>query len=188
MDDSKMTSILKMPQTIFFALKDDLLPVFEAAERQGPLQYVLSGAFPSSNVSIFDHGWDIPTLGKATFESASGSDSYLVCEVGTQVIVRHRESDGHNRFFVDQVLNPDSITLSPGGMWDEDVMLYGRVASASDSEISLHLLRRFDLAIRKHFLKVGRSYVGPRALELLKMGKRLTIAKQSPPEFDLKLP
>lgn len=176
-----------MPQTLFFGLKDDLLPVFQMIERKGPLQYALTGVFSSPSLSVFNHGGDIPILGKATFASAIGSDAFLVCEVGQRIEVRNRVSDGVERFFVDQLMNPDTITFSPGGMWSEDIMLYGHVGSASDSEASIRLLRRFNAAIRKHFVKVGAYWVGPSALELLKSGKRLTIAEQSPKEFDLKL-
>jgi hypothetical protein len=86
---------------------------------------------------------------------------------------------------VDQLRNPDSVTFTPAGIWDDDVILHGRVATASDSEASQALMRRFHVAIKKGFAKVKAFYVGPQAMELLKAGKRLTIAAQSPREFDL---
>ena len=86
---------------------------------------------------------------------------------------------------MDQLANPDTVTLTPGGVWTQDIVLYGRVATASDSKASQELMRRFACAIKKQFTKIRAFYVGPKARELLDKGKRLTIAAQSPRDFDL---
>jgi len=175
-----------VPQTLFFALREDLLAVFDAVESQGPLQYVPFGGFASPSVPRYSCGEEIPTLGRATCESAIASDTFLVTESGIAIDIRHGKSNDTDRYFVDQLFNPDTITFSSGGMWKE-ILLYGRVASASDSVLSRRLLRRFQSAIKKRFVRIGAYYVGPSAVHMLKLGKRLTIAEQSPPEFDLKL-
>jgi hypothetical protein len=46
-------------------------------------------------------------------------------------------------------------------------------------------MKRFNSAVKKTFTKVKAFYVGPKALELLERGMRLTISAQSPREFDL---
>jgi hypothetical protein len=137
----------------------------------------------------YGRGADIPNLGKATFASAIGSDTFLVCAPDVTIKVRAvDQSDGVRSFHTDQLVNPHTITFSSGGSWTEDILLYGRVASASNSPASKRLLNRFRYAIKKHFATIGACYVGPGALQLLKEGKRLTIAEQSPREFDLTLP
>ena len=90
---------------------------------------------------------------------------------------------------MDQFYNPDTITFSPGGRWTEDVLLYGRFATVSAffSDYAKRLMNRFRYQSEKHFVRVRGSYVGPGAMALLKAGKRLTIAQQSPREFDLSL-
>jgi hypothetical protein len=77
------------------------------------------------------------------------------------------------------------VEFKPGGIWNEDVLLHGRIATASESQISQALMKRFQSAAKKTFSKVKAFYVGPKALVLLDSGKRLTISAQSPREFDL---
>src|SRR5262249_18351001 len=68
------------------------------------------------------------------------------------------------------------------------VLLHGDIGTISSSPISRKLMRRFEGAIKKRFSKIGSYYyVGPRALELLKSGARLTAAEQCPREHDLVL-
>ena len=70
---------------------------------------------------------------------------------------------------------------------DEEIVLYGRFAtvSACFSEPAKRLMARFRYRVQKMFVRLGAYHVGPKALDLLKAGKRLTIAEQSPREFDL---
>jgi hypothetical protein len=69
-------------------------------------------------------------------------------------------------------------------MWNEEILLAGRVGTASNSEESQKLMKRFHSAIKRRFIKVKAYWVGHGALELLRSGNRLTIAEQSPREFD----
>lgn len=179
-----------MKHVLFFALKEDLLPVLELVESKGALKYARMGNFAGhqikDDISVFDTGVGIPNLGKASADSASSCDGFLVCERETPVNLRHLQGiNGEQRVLVDQLVNPDSVEFTPGGIWNEDVVLHGRIATASDSEISKALMKRFQTAIKKTFSKVKAFYVGPKALALLESGKRLTISAQSPREFDL---
>lgn len=175
-----------MRHILFFATKEDLLPMLQMAEAREPLKYVRTGNFTKPNLEIFLRGSDIPGLGKATCESAHASASYLVCEQALPVVVRQiNRTDGTERFCVDQLHNPDTVGFTPAGMWNDDILLHGRVATASDSEVSQSLMKLFHTAIKKRFTKIRAFYVGPNAQLMLRAGKRLTIAEQSPREFDL---
>jgi hypothetical protein len=48
-------------------------------------------------------------------------------------------------------------------------------------------MKRFRAAMKESFTRVRAFWVGPQAMELLRNGKRLTLAEQCPPEMDLKL-
>jgi hypothetical protein len=173
----------------FFALKEDLVPMLKLVESKGPLQYVLTGNFPKREFKqiVFDTGLKIPNLGKATADQWIGCDAFLVCEREATINLRTLHGyDGHERICIDQLANPDSVTFTPGGMWNEDVVLNGCVGTASESQTSKALIKRFKGAIKKSFSKVRAFYLGPKALQLLESGKRFTGAVQSPREFDLK--
>jgi hypothetical protein len=179
-----------MKQILFFALKEDLVPVLELVESKGPLQYILMGNFLKREFKqiVFATGVLIPNLGKATANQWSGCEAFLVSGRETAINLRTLQgNDGHERVCIDQLANPDSVTFTPGGIWNEDVVLNGRVGTASESQASQALMKRFQAAIKKAFSKVKAFYVGPKALTLLESGKRLAGAVQSPRELDLVL-
>jgi hypothetical protein len=189
----------------FYATKNDLLPVTERVESAVPVKYVRFGNVTKLPPESFNCAAQIPNLGIASHPSAVVCEKFLLCD--SQTIIKPRqlktltEEDvarsiiadkrplraliGLNRFAIDQLLNPDTITFTPGGIWNEDILLHGGIGTASDSKTSQALMKRFKAAIRKTFIKIQAFYVGPQALELLKSGKRLTMAAQSPPEYNL---
>ncbi len=197
---SAATSILEVPVSfslasdpmkhiLFYATKEDLVPLLEVVDSKGAVKYVRTGNFPKdmfeSSFSSFNTGAEIPNLGKASADSSSACATFLVCERGTPINLQTIQGINMERICVDQLVNPDSVTFTPGGVWNEDVVLHGRVATVSDSQISQALMKRFQSAIKKNFSKVRAFYVGPKAAELLGNGKRLTISVHSPREFDL---
>lgn|SRR5262245_15430405 len=179
-----------MKQILFFALKEDLLAMLELVESRGLLKYLRMGNFGSAEitdgVNAFNTGAEIPNLGRATADQSSGCDTFLVCEPESAIHLRRFQAyDGRERVCVDQLVNPDSVTFTPAGVWNEDIVLNGAIGTASDSEISQALMKRFHAAVKKTYSKVRAFYVGPKALALLESGKRLAGAAQSPREFDL---
>jgi hypothetical protein len=202
-----------MKHLLFFAIKDDLLPVLQAFEATKPVKYIRTDTLTTCNYVCFERGAAIPNLGNASNASAIGCESFLVCERGIEINLRRlkpltnadidRRSIliggqeiavnpqplnpivGLERFAIDQLVNPDTVVFTPGGVWNEEILLHGRIATASESDASQNLMKRFQSALKKHFTKIKAFYVGPGALALLKSGKRLTASEQSPREFDL---
>lgn len=175
-----------MKQIQFFAVRDDILLVLESVERDGPLQYVRTGNQLSQDFETFLRGTDIPNLGVADRETGSVCKAFLVTKATLPITVQSMKgASGVQRYLMDQLLNPDTVTFTPAGMWEEDIILQGVVGTASDSTISQELMKKFNSAFRKSFSKVQGRFVGPQASALFNAGKRLTIAAQSPREFDL---
>jgi hypothetical protein len=83
------------------------------------------------------------------------------------------------------LINPDSITFSHSGFFSPEILLYGRVGTASDSAVAKKLCRVFSSAIAKEFDRVKAFWVAPQANELLRKGCWLTIGAHSPKEYDL---
>ena len=175
-----------MKQILFFALKDDLLPVLEAVEHESPLKYVRMGQSSESDYESFVHGFALPNLGKANADFASGCETFLVTPCATPINIRPIElAAGSRRYCIDQLVNLESVAFTPAGIWDEKIVLHGRVATVSESAISQELMKRFNAAFRRQFRKVKAFWVGPSARALLDAGKRLTISAHSPRDFDL---
>jgi hypothetical protein len=175
-----------MKHVLFFALRDDLAAVIEVVEANTQIKYVRMGNFTTPETETFLSGLELPNLGKADSDSASTCTSYLVCRRDTPVNVRALEgAGGVSRFLVDQLSNPDTVVFTPAGLWDDDTLLHGRVATISESELSQEMMKVFGAVFRKKFTKLKAFFVGPMALAFLNAGKRLTSSAQSPREFDL---
>ena len=175
-----------MKQILFFALKDDLVSMIDAAEAIEALKYVRVGNYTNPEIQALNSALDIPDLGRASSGTASTSASYLVCKRDTPVNARPvATAGGASRFPVDQLVNPDSVVFTPAGIWTDEILLHGRLATVSDTAPAQELMKLFNSVVRKRFTKVRAFYVGPQALTWLQAGKRLTISDQSPREFDL---
>lgn len=178
--------------TQFFALREDLLPILAGIESKTPLRYTLSGRYLEPRMKTYLTGSEIPNLCIAERESAINCAAYLVHE--PQVPLRLRtviETDRDNKpigksYHLDG--HEDSIVLMPGGLWRGEILLYGWVTcSPWANDGAKRMRRRFQSAIRRHFQQIGGYYVAAGAHEMLKAGKRLTIAEQSPRSFDVSL-
>jgi hypothetical protein len=178
-----------MKHILFFALKGDLLPLLELVEGKGRLKYARMGNFArrevQDGVNVFEAGAGIPNLGRASADSSMACEAFLICEQGTPINPRYFQGIDGERVCIDQLANPDSIEFTPGGIWKDEVLLHGRIATASASQASQVLMKRFHVRVKKTFTKVRAFYVGPNALKLLESGKRLAGAVQSPGEYDL---
>jgi hypothetical protein len=177
-----------MTQILFYATKEDLLPIFEFTEASKPLKYVRTGRYTRPKPEVLASGTSIPEIGTANSDSSIGCDSYLILGQSSDVALRQiPQRDGPTNYVVDQLINPDSVIITAGGVRTPGVLLHGRVATASDSPQSQELMKLFASAFRKRFRKVKAFWVGKHALAQLESGTRLTIAVSSPSEFDLKL-
>jgi hypothetical protein len=173
-------------QIVFFAVEGDLLPVLEAVEQAGAVSYFPMDSSSSAVSDAILRAADIPKLGAASAASSINCDAYLVVERSVSIAIRTvRQTTGVNAYVVDQLENPESVVLTPGGLWTEGVIIMGRVATASDAPMSQALMKRFQRAVKRSFTKIRAFYVGPHAAACMDRGYRLTIASQSPRDLDL---
>lgn len=171
----------------FYALPNDLLAVFSTVESRQAFRYTamvhLRTATPQSVLS----GKELPTLrALAPTDSAASGHCYLVTLRDTIPKGRPIELDtGGTIYAFDPMLNPDSIELTPGARHSSQALLYGRIASGTNSAISKDIFECFKRAIGKHFRRINSFWVGPDAEAAWRQGARLTIGVASPPEYDL---
>lgn len=172
----------------FYAVRDDLIDLLRLVESEAALRYTLTGNFlkseVGSSVRVFETGVSIPTLGTASANSSASCEEYLVFTPDVSVNLRAVGKNGE-RICVDQLANADSVTFTPCGIWNDSVVLEGRIATASDSHLSQILMKRFHAAVTQLFSKVGSCYVGQKTLALLHKGMRFTSDAQSPAAYDL---
>ena len=174
-------------QRMFYATPEDLLPVLDYYDSKQDVKYVRTGMFHSPELIVFNSGRSISTIFQpAPYVNAIAGFNYLVTPSNEKVNIRPcPQSAGGVRYAVDQAINGRTFTLLHGGIFEERILLYGRVATSVDDTIALKLFRSFSRAIEKHFTRIKAFYVGPNAESLLDSGFRLGDAA-SPMEYDLR--
>ena len=174
-------------QFMFYATARDLMPVLSLLEARKKLQYTPMHHVMSDRAQLYFSYANIPDFGRTYDPTAIMNPTYLVALQGTAVQVEtiHLRTGGVN-FSIGQDLNKDTVTLSPGGMYGREALLYGSIATVSESDASFNL---YDFMVEPYiarFAKVHEFFLGPEALELWRSGLRLTTAATSPTKFDLK--
>lgn len=176
-----------MRQILFYATKEDLLLILKSVEASRLLKYARTGRYVRPKPQMFLSGASIPGLGIADNDSSISCESYLVLDPATDVEVRQvLQTDGMTSYHIDQLVNPNSVVITAGGIRTPGVYLHGRVATASDTPQSQDLMRLFAPVFRKQCGKIKAFWVGAHALRQLEGGARFTMAVSSPSEFDLK--
>src|SRR5262245_14780046 len=127
-------------QIMFYATAPDLIGVLTKLERARPLQYTRTGMFDVERPQAYPSCSAIPDFGRAIHPTAVANPTYLVSTAGHEIHVRKvPQQAGGILFAIDQMANPDTIALSPGGRFGNDVILYGKIGTVSQSPISKDL-------------------------------------------------
>jgi hypothetical protein len=167
---------------------NDIRSVLEAAEEGGPLLYARTGLFDQeSSAAAAAVGRDLPGLGCAATGDTVSEAAYLVLEAGHALNVRrvHAKS-GKTLFAVDQLMNPSSVVLRPGGIYYDQCLIAGELTTVSDTAEALRLHHRFADAIRQSFRRIRSSWVGAEAYQLWENGFRLTHNVRASSAYDLR--
>lgn len=170
-----------------WATRSDLLRVLQRVERRAPLCYRLCGAFDSQDVPSWESASEIAALGVAREGKWNSEDCYLVLSQNVPFTLRSVRLGGGARYFVDQLENPESVTLWSGGLYRKQCLIMGEFGTVSPARAGFDLFGAIRRAVRTEFQKVRDAYVGPEAYELGKHGVRLTDFAASPREDDLPL-
>ena len=169
----------------FFATRADLVGLLGEVSESVSLDFTLRRHYATPDVRRYN-GVDIPSLGVVNRDQPA--DEYLVTMPDTEVVLREVVIRGVPHFSVDQVLNPASACLTPGGSAGNSVLLRSVLTSLYKTPGSNKIMNLFKRVMTKRmFVKVNAFWVGPEAMAWLRDGKRLTIAVQAAPEFDLRM-
>jgi len=159
--------------------------VFEAQYR---VKYIPIKLRTKPEFEEYDSLLDVPSLGTNTTGDHITGDHYLILpkdhDVRFESVLQEK---GGIHYFVDQSLNPVSITFLPGGIYQRQNLICGHIGTVSKHPESIEMYKSFTKAVTKGFRKIGNYRVGAEALRLMDRGFRMiTIGVRSPPEYDLK--
>lgn len=171
----------------FFATRDDLLELLAEIESARRIHYVEAGMFETAELTVYPSAFHIPDLGLINVHSTVLGLTLLIADVTTCFTCeRVPQRRGGVRYTVYQDRNPDTISLRPGGQFDEQTILAGDFGTCTDSPVSAALLRAVARAVRKKWGKAREYWVSQGASAILDDGGRLTADLHSPAEYDLR--
>jgi len=187
----------KSKSIYFFATKSDIAAVILDVESQQSLKYTEAGMFDSPEPRTLVSGLEIPNLGHARSGEPNLEPFWLITRADSRIKVESvPQRRGGTRFSVDAELNPESVVLQPGGVfegiarwpgrsYEGRAVVAGQIGTATPNEVSLELAKQFAVAIRKRFIRIKSSYVGSEAERLFGAGWRLTPGIRSAEICDL---
>ena len=174
----------------FFATRSDLLAFLELVEDRKAIKYTGIGRFPPQKDIDLDLTYasakDIAGLGVSNHSSSILSNAYLVSDRNLVITPRFVSVvTMGDMLFIDQLRNPETVVLTPGGEFGENVLLMGSVSSVGSSKNVRTMMRLLRTCLEKcGFIKSHFVFLGSNAIKFLKAGNRLTISAESPVEDD----
>lgn len=175
----------------FFATPEDLREPIQRVQASRSLHYAEAGNFESPEITLSNSLLDIADLGSAQKNQTLLCSRYIALPADVTLLVRRLgEVTGKTRYLVDQLINPTSLVIRPGGVFGDRFVLCGEIGTCSDDEASVELFRLFKHSFVKSFkpFESFRVYlVGPGALSRYNAGARLvTMGAEDDPSYDLK--
>jgi hypothetical protein len=169
----------------FYATADDISSIVSAVLVQSPMTFVQTDLY--EQCPVLAEWQDIAGLfGIAVAGDQAREPTFLVLS-GAQFVPRAvPQRDGSTKVAADQIRNPKSIILRPGGKWHDEAIIAGQVSTISEDTDSVALWNCFAQVIKKRWKKIQSYYVGTEALNFLRGGGRLTFNIKSPSEYDLR--
>lgn len=176
-----------MPKSInIFATRTDLARVVATVESRCPLMYAAAGLFDELPSAIKGSIVDLEDFGIAKSSQQVHNPSYLSYPDETSLIVREvPQRKGGIKYAVDQLGNPQSVTIRPGGVFEESCIIAGQIGTVSKDAFSLKLANLFAHEVRKQFSRIRSYYVGAEAEQFMNQGYRLTADARMSLEYDL---
>jgi len=170
----------------FFATREDLEEVIEAVEAERALTFVRAGLFDEPSADSVDSLRAIQHFGVAPAGDSMQCPNYLVGNRPFVPVVRSvLQRRGGTKYAIDQLENPQTISIRPGGAFGDFVLIAGTLGTSSHDAVSLELYRLFMGAFRLRFQAIKSFRVGRSAARLLDAGARLTQNVSSPVCYDL---
>lgn len=184
----RVRSVNLSSMTLFFATKADLLEISQNVEQVSQIKYLKQNSKETEDVRILSSLKDYENLG-INSSGEKSAETFLVVEKAEPYYIREVQlNKGGMRYFLDQVLNPNSILLRPGGLYKDDFLICGEIGTMGNSIESKKIYNIFLKAIKQQSCanKEG-LFVGQDAMKLYGKRRFIGISIKQPEEYDLLL-
>lgn len=170
---------------IFFADSNDFKKIALDVEARQRIHYFEAGSFDIEEVSHYATLLDVPELGISKSGISGLNRYYLVLPQDIKLNVRTvQQNAGGVRYFVDQLVNPNSVIIRVGGIWNDSAIIASSLDTIAKEVDALSIFKEFSSSIRK-FKKINSFPVGPNAILKSKDRFRFTDDIRNPISQDL---
>lgn len=178
-------------QLMFYATKEDLVPILSHIESIFDIKYVLTGLFECNTPIIYESYEEILDFGYIDNPYyGSSQNSLMIMEKSNEIFVRDiPQRKGGILYAVDPMKNLQSIELRLGGIYTkkENILVVSRTAYVNENSFSESIYKELIKKIKKSFKKYDfMEWVGPNAEKKLKEGWRLVEDARRSTNYDLK--
>lgn len=159
-----------------FATPQDWMHVLRIVVARRDLIAVAAGMFDRPEVDLLE----LTAISPPTAH-------YLVTDRRGKITLRAvPQRGGGTKFAIDQLANPQTVSVQPGFVVRNEKLIAGHVGTASEDPVSIELFSLFFLVIHENFVTIKSYLVGPQAATMLDAGVRLTPTAKSPAAYDLR--
>jgi hypothetical protein len=159
------------------ATTSDLIGLMSAIEAQKPLKYTLTG-FPDEPLLKQANSFTgIEGFGISKYGQLVPDDSFLLSEPGLEIQIKPvPQNKGGIKYSISTPLNPKTLCLSPGGLFESNDVIAGELGKYSDEPEVKEMFKIFQREIKRQFKrhKECTYWLGKEAAARHLAGARLT--------------
>ena len=177
-------------QLHYFSTHNDFSEIIEIIEIKFKITYYHCMPNKSNEFPAYETYFEIPNIGINETGFWFFPNQYLIIPKNIALNIREViTSTGELNCSLNQIINPDSVSFHPSGVYEKekDVLVSGCISTISESQFSLDIYKQMTKEIKKRFKRIGYAYVSPEAHENLKNGWRLVQDAKRRREFDLEI-
>ncbi len=172
-----------------YATFNDLVEVLTCIDKDLNVKYYKSGLLNFEEIKEYNSLISCNEIFKAKFGESIMCDSFIIVDKNSEVGIREvAQYKNGIKYAIDQKINPFSVVLRPGGIFDEARgVIEGEISTMHLNDISIDLFGRVASCFKKKLKKKGRYYIGEEAFKLYQDGWRLTQSIKLAADYDFKI-
>lgn len=139
---------------LFMATTSDLRSLMTAIEAQKQLKYTLTGFFNRPLLKQANSFTEIEGFGLSKVGKMIAENSFLLSEPSLEIKIEPvAQNKGGIKYKVFTPLNPKTLYLTPGGLFEENTIISGGVMKYSDEPEVKEMFKIFQREMKRQFKK-----------------------------------